>query len=393
MRRATILSVSLVAALSSAWNSSAKAGEDVDYLDLAGVLIRDGKYDRASNTLSQVDLEEGEIDLPRFHFLRGLVRLNLNLFNQAAEDFQTAIREQQRAAQADEDVALDPRWYVYLAQAHFYSNEYEKTLSAFQKAGKIADTIPSTFALRGEAFKKLQQYEKAWEMFSTGSALFPDYQELRRRLVFLAIDRKLYRAATELGRAYLRDSNAGAQDYLAIGAALYQAGSRPEALELHELAHLRFPNSEQVSLQLGKLYREQGMDRAAALILERASFRGSDDLALESAELYRRAGEPFRALALNARIADSEKRLRQRLGILLEMRRYELVAFMGKDLRRVGLLEDENLRYALAYAHFKVGNYERADRLLSGLENPSVFRQATELRKAMADCREERWRC
>lgn len=393
MGRTTILGLLSMALLVVAPAGVLHAEEDIDYLDLAGVLIRDGKYDRASNTLSQIDLEQDDVDRARLHFLRGLVRLNLSLYSQAAEDFDLAIREQSTKAAQDEEVTLDRRWYVYLAQAYFYSNQYEESLNAFAEAGEVADSIQSTFALRGEAFKKLERYEDAWEIFRRGIEQYPNYQELQRRRVFLAIDRKLYQAAAELGRDYLRDSDATARDYLAIGAALYQAGSRSEALEFFELANLQFPGSEEVSLELAKLYRDKGMYRTAALLLERASLGGSDDLTIEAAELYRRAGEPFKALSLNARVADSEKRLRQRLGILLEMRRYELVALMDRDLRRVGLLKDESLKYALAYAHFKTGNYERADELLSGLKDPSIFRQATELRKAMADCRDERWRC
>ncbi len=367
--------------------------EDVDYLELAAVMVRDGRYERAANTLAQVDLESAELDRARFHFLRGLARLNLSLFSQAAEDFEAAISEQSSRAEADEKVTLDRRWFVYLAQAHFYSNQYQAALTAFAEAGEAADAIKTTYALRGEAFRKLERYEEAWDIFTAGIERYPDYQEVKRRRVFLAIDRKLYQAAAALGRDYLTSADATANDYLAVGGALYQAGSRSEALEFFEQANLRFPGSELVAHELGKLYAVMGMYRTAALLVERASLRGSDDLTLEAAELYRRAGEPFRALALNARVADSAKRLRQRLGILLEMGRYELVALMDRDLRRVKLLEDENLRYALAYAYFKTSNYERSDQLLSGLRDSSVFRQATELRKAMADCRNERWRC
>lgn len=370
-----------------------KKADDVDYLDLAGLLVRDGKYERAANTLSQVDLEKDDVDHGRFYFMRGLVRLNLSLFSQAADDFENAIEARTTQVAANKEVTLDRRWYVYLGQAHFYSNQYEKSLAAFENAGKAADDIRSTYAIRGEANRKLERYEAAWEIFTKGIERYPDYMELKRRRVFLAVDRKLYQAAADLGRAYLESSDATAKDYLAVGAALYQAGSRDEALQFFELANMSFPGTEQVAHELAKIYRDKGMYRTAALILSRASLGGDDDVTVEAAELYRKAGEPFRALALNARVADSKKRIRQRLGLLLEMQRYELVALMDRDMRRTGLLEDESLRYALAYAHFKTGNYERAEKLLSGLKDPTIFRQATELRKAMTDCADERWRC
>ena len=98
--------------------------------------------------------------------------------------------------------------------------------------------------------------------------------------------------------------------------------------------------------------------------------------------------------ALNARIPDSKARLRQRLAILLDMQRYDMVASMDRDLTRVGLIqEDENIRYAVAFAYFKERDYERAETLLKGLRDPALFRKATEVRKAMEDCRDQMWKC
>jgi hypothetical protein len=66
---------------------------------------------------------------------------------------------------------------------------------------------------------------------------------------------------------------------------------------------------------------------------------------------------------------------------------------MDRDLRRNGLLQDESIRYALAYAHFRTGSFERVDKLLSGISDPDLFRKATELRRSMEECGEQQWQC
>jgi len=358
--------------------------EDLDFLELATVLVRDKNYERASNVLAQVDTEDEDADLARFHFLRGVVRLNLGLYSQAAEDFRTSLENGQ----------TDPVVSIYMGQAYFYSNQYEKCLEAFLRAQDKAREIKSTFAMRAEAYWKLDRFEESWEILNEGMELYPDYHELLRRKTFQAIRKNLYRTASELGRAYLQRADASYQDYLAIGSALYRSGSVDEALQFLELAHLRYGDQVKVTTELARVYKEQGMYRTAAMLLERAALRSADDdLTVEAGELYRKSDEPFKTLALNGRIADSEKRLRQRLSVLVELRRYEMVAAMATDLRRVGLLKDDTIRYAVAYAFFKSGDYDRADRLLSGISEPDIFRQATELRKAMEDCRNEQWRC
>jgi hypothetical protein len=113
----------------------------------------------------------------------------------------------------------------------------------------------------------------------------------------------------------------------------------------------------------------------------------------EAAELYRRSGQTFRALNLNGQLTDQEEKLRQRLALFLELENYEQAASMETPLRRVGLLDEEDLRYAIAYALFKTGDFGAAEEHLGRLERADLFRKAAELRRAIQDCREDSWRC
>ena len=66
---------------------------------------------------------------------------------------------------------------------------------------------------------------------------------------------------------------------------------------------------------------------------------------------------------------------------------------METPLRRVGLLEDEDLRYAIAYALFKTGEFQQAELHLAALNRPDLFRKAAELRRAIQDCVQDSWKC
>lgn len=358
--------------------------EEVDYLELATTLLQNKNYDRASIILQKVNTEDEDLDRPRFHFLRGVVRLNLGEYPGAAEDFERALQRE------------DPRpiIWVYLGQAYFQAEKYEKSLEAFAQAKEEAREIPSTFAMRAQAHWRLEHYEEAWSTLNGGLALHPDYDELLRRKIFFAVKRNLFRTAAFLGRAYIRQAEVGVRDYLAIADALYQSESPDEALRFLELAHLRFPDEAAPILQLARVYRDEEKELAAASLVERAALRSSsDELLVQAGELYRKAGMPLHAMALNARVGKSELRLRQRLSLLVDLKAYELVAAMERDLERVGLLDDDDIRYALAYSFFESRDFDRARKLLAGIEDAETFRKAVELRKAMADCQEEPWRC
>jgi len=371
---------------------------DVNYLDLAGILARDGNYDRAATTLQQVDTEAKDFNKQKFHLIRGIVRLNQQLYQQAAVDLQTSIDEALRKQEeADEDSpeaeGPDPIVYVYLGQAHFYAKAYQEALDAMDEAGPKADEIRSTFALRSEALYALERPEEGWAMLTNGYARYPEYHELLRRKVFIAIREKLFSIAASLGTSYLERADAGYEDYIAIGTALLNSGSPKRALEFVELARLRQPSEPKVTVQLAQVYRRLDQNQAAASLLERMAYQGHPEVFADAAELYRAAGDQFRALSLNRFIVDSTARLRQRLAILIDQRNYAAVAAMQRDLARVRLLEDESIRYAVAYSRFQMGDFEEADELLAGLKDPSLFRKGTKLRQTMQECRDQRWKC
>ena len=143
---------------------------------------------------------------------------------------------------------------------------------------------------------------------------------------------------------------------------------------------------------LSRVYLDQGNPLAAADVMRTTAIH-DPELASDAAELYKRAGWLIQALSLNASVIDQAKKLKQRLAIFLEMSRFEQAAGMENDLARVGLLADEDIRYGLAYALFKSGDFEGAERHLQQLSRTDLFRRATELRRAMEECAESPWMC
>jgi tetratricopeptide (TPR) repeat protein len=246
--------------------------------------------------------------------------------------------------------------------------------------------------MRAHAQWMLDQRQAAFDTLSRAGAQFPGNHAFLRRQVFYLIDAGLYQQAADLGRTYLARAEARAADHAAIGTALRQSKSYDEALRFLESARLKFPEDGAIAKALAQTWLARGDVLAAAELLARQAER-EPALLPEAAELMRRAGQGARALALNARVTDQSKKLKQRVGLLLQLRRYEQVAGMQDALYRVGLYADEDVRYALAYSHYKGGDFEAAEQHLSALTRPELFRKATELRRLMQDCADARWSC
>jgi len=357
--------------------------EPVEFLSLAAVLIGDGNYQRARNILARVDTPAEDLDLARYHTLAGLVALNLDELPLAATEFEDAIAAGQ----------TEPVVRLYLAQAYFGQARYEQTLEQLDLADADTTRVPSVFLMRAQSHWELENYAAAWEVLGRGRAEFPDRAgDFARRQVFLLVDQGLYQEAADQGLQFLESGLGTSDDAVAIGNALRETGQYRQAAVILEKARLSAPENVMLGKVLSHVYLDQGRELAAADVMRTTALH-DNGLASDAAELYKRAGWLIQALSLNAQVIDQPKKLKQRLAIFLELNRFEQAAGMERDLIRVGLLGDEDIRYALAYALFKSGDFERAEQHLQQLTRSDLFRRAVELRRAMEQCAESPWMC
>ncbi|MCC7092447.1 MAG: tetratricopeptide repeat protein [Nitrosomonas sp.] len=378
---AILLAILGICIIPAAWASANKA-QQIDYLELAAVMLKDGHNDRALMALQNVDLENKKTDLARFHILQGLAYLGLNDLVAAKGSLQLAAKHGQK----------DPTLFIYLAKVHFGLKEYRKTLEAVVKAGPLVQKDAALISLKAESHWHLKETEAAIRALNDGQQAFPNDERFAKRKVFYLVELGLYQEAVKLGRSYLHRPNTTASDYAALGNALRLSREYQPALHILEIARLQFPTDEMIAKLLAHTYLDQGKINSAAFILEQAALL-NPTLQVEAAELYRRAGRFHKALTLNESVNDQKIKLKQRLSILLALRQFERAANMESSLYRTGLLEDQDVRYALAYAFFSTRRFAEATKHLDHLKQAELFRKGTELRRLMEVCKTEPWLC
>lgn len=356
--------------------------QPTDFIELAAVMLRDGHNDRALLALQSVDLENEKTDLARFYTLEGLAYMNLNNPVAAKDSLLSAIKNEQQ----------DNVIFVYLAQVYYALKEYENTIQAIKNAGEHTKTSPSLNILKAQSHWHLEETSKAIDALNVGQERFPQDFRFLRHKVFYFVQLELYQEAAKLGRQYLTLSEAAADDYIALGNALRLSKQFSEALNILEIARLQFSMNETVAKLLAHTYLDQGKLNSAAFILEQAALLNGD-LISEAAEVYRRAGRFHKALTLNEGISEQKVKFKQRLSLLLALKQYERAANMESSLYRTGLLEDQSIRYALAYAYFSSGRFPAANKHLDHLKDAELFRRGIELRRLMEACEKEPWKC
>ncbi|WP_345975012.1 hypothetical protein [Sulfurimonas sp. HSL3-7] len=356
--------------------------DEVDHVALAALLMKDGHYARAAETLNEADTTQKDFDFVLYYTIKGLVFTKQQLYKVANEQFYKAIESGQ----------TEPTIYLYIAQNNFKLLDYQGTIEALDKAGDIAAAKPQLLALRAECHWKLEQRPEALETIAETIARFPDYFAVYKQRFNYYVELGLYQSALEDAEIYLANEKPNAKTYLSFIGALRKSGATQKATELAERGNLKFPESAEMTVMLAHLYLDQEMIHAAADLFDQASIEDAK-YTKEAAEMLRRAREFTLALYKNTQLLDTKEKYKQRIAIYLEFGEYERVVSAHSAIERSGLLEDENIRYALAYAYYMTANFAACEAQLKELTRPDLFAKATELRKNIEKCQNNAWEC
>lgn len=389
-----ILLVCLLGAPGAQAKEAGNEGGEIDYVALAAKLLQDDHLDRAADALAQVDLKQEGLDLQRYQSLRGIISLKQRDFPTAREAFQKALK-----LTRDDPVKKPDRAQtiatlsLYLAQVHFGMKDHEAALATINRAWKSLREEPNAYLIRAQSAWELKQPELALEVLKAGNARFEEIDDFGRLSIFYLIELGLFQEVQRLSAQHLSRGSTAPMDYLSVGEALRRGKRLDDAVVILESGHLRFPKDDQLLLALAHTYMDLDRPLSAALVLEEAA-RLEPKYTVEAAELYRRAGRLERALSLNARVEDQKAKIKQRMSILLQQERFELVAAMKPALSRLGVLQDDDaVRYGLAYALYKVGEFRGAEQQLKAVRDRKIFDDGNELRRAMERCRATGWEC
>jgi tetratricopeptide (TPR) repeat protein len=354
----------------------------VDHLELAALLIRDGHADRAAAVLAQVDLAAPGLDRRRFHTLAGIVAARRSDHAAAVRHLELAIRHGE----------TDPRLTLQIAQSRFELRDHRGALTALARVRQAAAARWGAWLIRAQAHWALGERMGAFSVLYEGRALHPGSLALQRQLVHQLIQTRLHLQALDEGRRLLGLPGATLDDALGVAEALRRSGQADAAVRLLEVARLSTPWNRQLLVQLARCHLEAGRPLSAATLLHRAADL-DPGLRVEAAELYRRAGKLGLAMLLNQQVTDQPRKVRQRLGLLMELGRFEEAAALQPVLSRLGLLSDPEIRFAIGYTLARIGRLKDAEAQLASIDRPSLFERVVELRRVIAACREGAGQC
>jgi tetratricopeptide (TPR) repeat protein len=360
----------------------AKSKSDIDYVSLSALLIKDAHYDRALKNLALVDLKDESIDLKRYYTLKALALMNLKDYEEAIDNFKAALKAGHK----------DPIIHVYMAQSYFKLEAYKHVLDAFEKIGNVRKSKAGYIAMYVESLWKLDRKDEAVTELESGIKLFPKFENFHKQGFYYFTQMKLFLVASKYARSFVTVSKKPAKAYLLVGSLLSKAKADKLAMQMLQEGKLKFPMHSDITVMVAHLYIKKGKIQAAADLFDQASIMDSKYIK-EASEIYRRAKKLYRSLYFNTRIKDQKEKYKQRMAILLEFADFEMIAAMEQALKRVDLIKDEDIRYALAFTLFKTGQYDKSELHLSQLQKAENFKKSIELRKMIENCKQSPWEC
>jgi tetratricopeptide (TPR) repeat protein len=363
-------------------NLQAKGKSYVDHISLAALLIKDGHDDRALKTLKEVDLKNKDTDFKRFHTLRALAFMHLKNYEAAIKSFKLALKAGQK----------EPVIHIYMAQSHYKLEAYKHAIKAFEVASPMLYSKPQYLAMYIECHWKSRQQEKAFDILQEAAVTFPKFAHFHKQSFYYLTQMKLFKEAFISGKKFIDLTRKKQKAYLVVGSILGQNKEYQSAIQILQEAKLAFPKNSDIAVMLAHLYIKTHQVQAAADLFDQASILDSKYIK-EASELYRRAKKLYRALYFNTQIKDQKEKYKQRIAILLEFSDFEMIAAMEKTLKRVDLIKDEDIRYALAFTLFQTGQYQKSEEHLSLLMRADNFKKSIELRKMIDNCKKSPWKC
>ena len=358
-------------------------GQELDHLALATVMLKDGHIKRAAAALKSVDLKDESVDQVRYFTISGVIAMRLKDFTAALKAFDKVIALGQGT----------PAIHITRARCAFALKACDTVEEALSAAGDDAWKDRELLVMRSECAWTEKNYEVAIDVLARGKTLFPEERQFVRKHIERLMELGLYQTASEVGEELLSGENTSPDDILFLAEALLRAGAAKTAVLTLEGAQLAHPDDNRIKAQAAHAWLAYGRPLTAARQFMKASMV-EEKYARDAAEIYREGGFLQRALRSNGQILKQRLKLRQRLSLLLDMERFEAVVALEPRLSRLDLLrDDEEIRYALAYALFRTRQFKRAEIHLKKLTDAKLFTRAAELRKAMADCRRDASLC
>jgi len=361
-----------------------KAQEEVDKLSLASLLIKNNNFSKAQAILGNIK-DPNDVQTDRYYMLLGILAVK-------QKRFKVAVEKLLLAEKSGLDKKDEPEFYETLGRAYLLSKNYKKASAVLINKEKLLENRPLYYQLLSKLNFETENEEIGWTTLGKGISKFPKYFPMKKQKWFYLFSNNLL----EVSKNYLFEIiNEGKLSALDLAKIAYQYRLKKDlvtAAILGELARLKEPGNEEIAKELARTYIEKQEILSAAQVVESLALKKSKFMA-EASELWRKAGYPVHAERLALEISDPMKSLQQKIILALEAKNFLRISQLAPLVQRTELKSNEEVQYTLAYTHFMLGKFIKAEKYLGSITRKDLLKKALSLRETIQSCSENEEMC
>lgn len=395
----------------------------VDHMAVATMMLYDGNYKMMADELNLVDTKKSNFDFSKYYTLYGMMSMKTNNYNKAVDNFHSAIDSTKtkiyKAPSHKKDkftlykyffknsknISDKPKFdsealramnigklYLYISEAYYKMKDYKKAIINLDLALNEGRKNPKLYIYKSDCYWKLKEYSNAFKVLNSGAAKFKEDKTILKQKFYYFVDLGMFQRAIEVSSDYLLAKRPTVRDYTLFAQILAKSNQITKAIKITEEAKLRFPQDAATGVLLAHLYLKEYKNFSAANLFEVSSYY-ENKYSKEASEMFRRVGENAHTIYLISQIADKKEMIKQKIALYVSRGEFLKIIGMKKALSRYNLLEDENLRYALAYSYFMQKDYKKSEYHLKKLTKSELFSKATVIRKNIENCLNSNLEC
>lgn len=338
--------------------------DELSELDLVEVLIRDDKLDLAQQEL------EGKPQSSRYWILRGHLEMARKNFAQGLHNYLKSEPSEERS--------------LFLARSSYGLQKYEDCRKQYRQSGHLWKKSEEDIIAKSKCEFQTKSWQEALDSLEQGELVFKSFS-LKREHVALLLDLGLNQLALSLATSEY--GSVRSSELLSLAQLFSEKKATKENLAFVEYARAMAPRDIEIQVLSAQLAFQTGHLRTTLDSLIRSAAL-SPRYQFHVAELYREMGKFEQATFHSQLIQDSQERLRSRMAIYLDRKNYSLVASMDSLVGREAGAGDDEARYAVAYALFAQGNFDRSFSYLNSIRQSSLIEKTSQLKKTLKEARD-----
>ena len=352
--------------------SSVVFANDIDYLELANVLIKDKNYTRAKRTLIKAEVQLEQIDKEHFYLLKGLLSLREG-------DKEQAISYLNKVS----DAYYLSRKNIYLADTYYQLKNFKKAMGLYSKLDEEDKEKFSVQYLFSEIAFELGQYNMVFKLIN---AVTDRHKRQLMHVVFL-MRMKLYQEAYLYGLENAKSEN----DYTKLAKLFLGHKEYKLAVLVLEEGSIKFNSCELTSL-LASAYDLQKMHFSASQIFVKLAYIDPEE-SFNAGEYLRKYGQNKLAQVMNLNVSDLEQKLSQKINLLIQEDKFDQIVGLYKPMEAFRVLNNPLDQYAMAYSQLMVGNYDTSVKLLKRVKSEKLQAKVGQLLEVAIECKAKSWEC